>query len=260
MDLMTITGIVCGLGTVYYVMSAGNLIAIFINPLAAVLVFGGTFSSTLIAYPWDVVKHIIPSLRFIFLSQKNTESDRQALIDMLTTLAEKARRTSIDSLQDDIYSLNDRFMANGMQMVIDGLEPAVVKENLEKEILYSRQRSYKVSGAFNTMATLSPIFGLLGTLIGIVGILRNLTDPTTMGKAMAVGITATFYGIFVANFLFIPAATKLNEHGENDTVTKELIAEGVLSIQQGDLPSIVRKRLNAFVISHLQKTAETENA
>lgn len=260
MDLMTIIGIVGGLGTVYYVMSAGNLVGIFINPLAAVLVIGGTVSSTLIAYPWDVVRHILPSLRYIFLSQKNSEADRQGLIDMITALAEKARRTSIDSLQDDLHTIDNRFMAYGMQMVIDGLEPMVVKENLEKEILYSRQRSHKVSNAFNTMATLSPIFGLLGTLIGIVGILRNLTDPSTMGKAMAVGITATFYGIFLANFVFIPAATKLNEHGENDVVTKELIAEGVLSIQQGDLPSIVRKRLNAFVISHLHRTAETDNA
>jgi chemotaxis protein MotA len=140
-----------------------------------------------------------------------------------------------------------------MQLVVDGVEPEVVKDNLYKEILYARQQNQKISGVFRTMATLAPIFGLLGTLIGVVQILRNLSDPTNMGAAMAVAVTATFYGIFAANFIFLPISVKLNEHGENDIMSSELVAEGVITVQQGDLPTIVRKKLDAFLLTRMKE-------
>ncbi len=103
------------------------------------------------------------------------------------------------------------------------------------------------------MATFSPIFGLLGTLIGVVQVLRNLADPSSMGSAMAIAITTTFYGIFAANFIFLPTAIKLGELNENETLRREIVAEGVLSISKGDLPIMVRKKLNAFLISYMRE-------
>jgi chemotaxis protein MotA len=258
MDFMTLLGIIFGVLTVYFVMSAGNILHMLLNPLAALLVFGGTFSATMIAYPWDIIKQAFPSFRVMFMSAKNTDAALQELIDLIASLAEKARRINIESLQNDLHAIDNSFMANGIQMVIDGLEPEVVRENLEKDIIYTRQRHQKVCNVFRTMATLSPIFGLLGTLIGIVQVLQNLTDPTSMGNAMAIAITTTFYGIFAANFLFLPMSIKLNDHNENDFTSKELITEGVLAIQQGDLPLIIRKKLNAFVMSHEREKKESK--
>jgi len=111
---------------------------------------------------------------------------------------------------------------------------------------------------YRTMATLAPVFGLLGTLIGVVQVLRNLSDPETLGKGMAIAITTTFYGIFAANFLFLPTAIKLTEHSENEILSKELVAEGIIAIHQGDLPMIVKKKLNAFVAARMRESTQAK--
>jgi chemotaxis protein MotA len=252
MDLMTIIGLIAVMGTVLYVLSMGNIVHMLFNPLALVVVYGGTFSATLIAYPWDTVKSIIPSLRILFFPSKNTDKDRQDLVEHLTTLAEKGRRDGIESLQDEVNKADNRFLSHGIQMLVDGLEQDVIRENLEREIFYTRQSHQKVAGVFRTMATMAPIFGLLGTLIGIVDMLRNLSNPSNMGAAMANAVTATFYGIFSSN-IFIPIATKLTDHSERDIITKEMVAEGIISIHEGDVPLIVKKKLNAFIMAHLRE-------
>lgn len=248
MDLMTLMGLVAGIATVWYVMADGNVLHLLFNKVALVLVFGGTFSSTLIAYPWEIIKLVPGSIKLMFVRKRYTEEDRQAVISNLSALAEKARRQNIDGLQIDALASKDRFLSYGLQMVVDGLEHEVVRENLEKRIVMAHKQSQKVTGLFRTMATLSPIFGLLGTLIGVVQVLRNLSDPASMGASMAIAITTTFYGIFAANFFFLPAAIKLGEYTENEIMHMRLIAEGVISIRAGDLPIILRKKLNAFLM------------
>lgn len=253
MDKMTIIGLVAVMLTVLYVLSAGNILHMLFNPLALIIVFGGTFSATLIAYPWAVVKEITPSLRILLFPSRHTDKDMEAMIDRLSTLAEKARRDGIESLASELPGISDKFLAHGVQMLVDGLDRDVVKDNLSREIFYTRHNQQKVSGAFRTMATVAPIFGLLGTLMGIVDMLRNLSNPSNMGAAMSNAVTATFYGIFSAN-IFIPIATKLTDHSERDIINKEMTAEGVMAIQQGDVPLIVRKKLTAFILAHLRQS------
>ena len=247
---MTIMGLLAGIATVWYVMADGNVLHLLFNKVALVLVFGGTFSSTLIAYPWEIIKLIPGSMKRMFVRKKYSDADRQAVIDNLATLAEKARRQNIEGLQMDALASKDKYLAYGLQMVVDGLEHEVLRENLEKRIIMAHKHSQKVTGLFRTMATLSPIFGLLGTLIGVVQVLRNLSDPASMGASMAIAITTTFYGIFAANFLFLPTAIKLGEYTENEIMHMRLVAEGVISIRAGDLPMILRKKLNAFIIEN----------
>jgi chemotaxis protein MotA len=237
--------------TVLYVLSAGNIIHMLFNPLALIIVFGGTFSATLIAYPWVVVREVLPSLRILFFPSKHTDKDMEAQIDYLTSLAERARRDGIETLQSEIGKIDNKFLSHGLQMLVDGLEKDVIKDNLDREIFYTRHNQQKVSGVFRTMATVAPIFGLLGTLMGIVDMLRNLSNPSNMGAAMANAVTATFYGIFSAN-VFIPIATKLTDHSERDIISKEMVAEGIMAIQEGDVPLIVRKKLTAFILAHMR--------
>jgi chemotaxis protein MotA len=248
---MTIIGLVAVMLTVLYVLSAGNIIHMLLNPLALIIVFGGTFSATLIAYPWTVVREIIPSLRIMFFPGKHTEKDMEDQIDYLTSLAERARRDGIETLQSEMGKIDNKFLAHGLQMLVDGLEKDVIKDNLDREIFYTRHNQQKVSGVFRTMATVAPIFGLLGTLMGIVDMLRNLSNPSNMGAAMANAVTATFYGIFSAN-IFIPIATKLTDNSERDIISKEMVAEGIMAIQEGDVPLIVRKKLTAFILAHMR--------
>jgi chemotaxis protein MotA len=206
----------------------------------------------LIAYPWAVIKEIAPSMRVLLYPSKHSDKDMEESIDYLSTLAEKARREGIESLSGELPKINDKFLAHGVQMLVDGLDRDVIKDNLSREIFYTRHNQQKVSGAFRTMATVAPIFGLLGTLMGIVDMLRNLSSPSNMGSAMSNAVTATFYGIFSAN-IFIPIATKLTDHGERDIINKEMLAEGILAIQQGDVPLILRKKLTAFILAHMRQ-------
>jgi chemotaxis protein MotA len=252
MDKMTILGLVAILLTVVYVLAAGNIIHMLFNPLALIIVYGGTFSATLIAYPWAVIKEILPSTKVLLFPSKNSDKDMELQIDYLAQLAEKARREGIESLGAELPKISDKFLAHGVQMLVDGLDHDVVKDNLGREIFYTRHNQQKVSGSFRTMATVAPIFGLLGTLMGIVDMLRNLSDPTNMGAAMSNAVTATFYGIFSAN-IFIPIATKMTDHSERDIINKEMTAEGIMAIQQGDVPLILRKKLTAFIMAHMRQ-------
>jgi chemotaxis protein MotA len=249
---MTIIGLVAILLTILYVLAAGNILHMLFNPLALIIVYGGTFSATFIAYPWPVIKEIVPSLRVLLFPSKHSDEDMENMINTLAALAEKARRDGVETLQAEIPNVQDKFLLHGVQMLVDGLEHDVIKDNLAREIFYTRHNQQKVSGSFRTMATVAPIFGLLGTLMGIVEMLRNLSNPSTMGAAMSNAVTATFYGIFSAN-VFIPIATKLTDHSERDIISKEMIAEGIMAIQQGDVPLIVRKKLTAFIMAHMRQ-------
>ena len=252
MDKMTVIGLVAIVLTVLYVLAAGNILHMLFNPLALIIVYGGTFSATLIAYPWAVIKEIIPSLRILLFPSKHTDKDMEAMIEYLSSLAERARRDGIETLAAELPKIDDKFLSHGVQMLVDGLEHDVLKDNLAREIFYTRHNQQKVSGAFRTMATVAPIFGLLGTLMGIVDMLRNLSNPSSMGAAMSNAVTATFYGIFSAN-VFIPIATKLTDHSERDIISKEMMAEGIMAIHQGDVPLIVRKKLTAFIMAHMRQ-------
>ena len=172
---------------------------------------------------------------------------------MIVRLAEKARRDGVLSLQNEIPKLRDRFFADGIRMVLDNLNPEIIRENLEKEIVFIRKRHQQISGIFRTMGTYAPIFGLLGTLIGVVQVLRNLSNPQTMGASMAIAVSTTFYGIFGTNFVFLPIAGKLSVYTEEELLIKEVIIEGILSIQKGEIPLIVSKKLEAYLSSKLRK-------
>jgi len=251
MDFMTILGLLLGCGAVYYVMAQGQITSLLFNLSAAILVFGGTIASTLISYPFKIIKQAPKAVKLVmFPSKRYTASEA---IDTLVRLATVAKMGGIAVLANEIHNLRDNFLIDGIQMIIDNLDPEMIRENLEKEIVFTRRRHQQISGIFRTMGTYAPIFGLLGTLIGVVQVLRNLADPTTMGASMAIAVTTTFYGIFGTNFLFLPIAGKLNAHSEEELLLKEVMIEGILSIQKGEIPLIVERKLQAFLAYKLRK-------
>ena len=122
-----------------------------------------------------------------------------------------------------------------------------MRENLNKEIHFTRERHEEVGGIFRIMGTYSPVFGLLGTLIGVVQVLKNLSDPKSLGASMAIAVTTTFYGIFGANFIFLPICTKLQVLSERELLLKEVAIEGILALQNGDIPLVVSQKLKAYL-------------
>jgi chemotaxis protein MotA len=245
MDLMTLLGWIVGLGSIAWVLREGGAIHFFLNYRAVVLVFGGTLGATLITYPWQILRRV-PRALLLFLFPGRRES-ADSVMSRLLTLSSRARRSSMESLEMDMRQTNDFFLANGLKMIADGLPAAVIRNNLEKEIYFIRLRHNEISNVFRNMATYAPIFGLLGTLVGVVEVMLNLTEPRTMGMHMAVAITATFYGIFGANFLFLPIAGKLQSYSEQELFLKEVMIEGILSIQSQEVPAILSRRLESYL-------------
>ncbi|MBV9079629.1 MAG: MotA/TolQ/ExbB proton channel family protein, partial [Elusimicrobia bacterium] len=227
---MTFLGWFVGLGAIGYVLDQGVAINFFLNSHAIILVWGGTLGSTLITYPWSTLKRV-PGALVIFAFPGRRES-ADSVMTRLLSVASRARRSSMESLEADAREAKDVFLANGLKMISDGLPPAIVRSNLEKEIHFIRLRHQEIANVFRNMASYAPIFGLLGTLVGVVEVMMNLSDPRTMGMHMAVAMTATFYGIFGANFLFLPVAGKLQAYSEEELFLKEVMIEGILSIQR----------------------------
>ncbi|MFH1282619.1 MAG: MotA/TolQ/ExbB proton channel family protein [bacterium] len=256
MDLMTIFGFLLGGGAAVYVMWKGEILYLLINLDAAILVIGGTLGATLITYPWRILKQAFIAFWMIFFPKRRQSPAKT--IKMMVELAEKAKTTGIHSLLDDMTDKRNAFLQEGIQMLVDDLEPDIIRDNLEKDITFIRRRHQQIGNVFKTMGTYSPIFGLLGTLIGVVQVLRNLTDPSSMGRSMAIAVTTTFYGIFLANFVFLPISGKLGTHTEDELLVKEVIVEGLLAIQKGDIPMIVSKKLETF-LSHAVRTREIKN-
>lgn len=245
MDLLTLIGLALGLGVVYYVMLQGKITALLLNFNAFLLVFGGTFASTLISNPWKIIRRIPRAFLFMFFPPK--QKPLLSLINQIIDLQNRALSGGIDILSEDLEKIDDKFLVSGIKMLLEGHPGEVIRENLEDEIIATRRRHQRIIGVFRSMGSYAPIFGLLGTLIGVVQVLRNLANPELMGASMAIAITTTFYGIFGANFLFLPIAGKLEGYSSDEMMLKELMIVGILSIKNGLLPILMRRRLERFL-------------
>ncbi|MEK7765732.1 MAG: MotA/TolQ/ExbB proton channel family protein, partial [bacterium] len=244
-----------GIGAVYYVMVLNKIQAFLYNPEAFILVYGGTIGSVLISYPWEIIKQALGAMRLVLFPRRRMP--KAEVISMMVSLAEQAKRGGVRSLQKSIESLpsGQGFLQDGLQMVVDGLDRDILQTNLEKSLVFINKRHDEVAGVYRLCGVYAPIFGLLGTLIGVVQVLRHLTDPGKLGTYMAIAVTATFYGIFGANFFFLPIASKLSAQSGDELLVKEVMVEGILSIQQGDIPLIVEKKLHAYLAHRMRQQA-----
>ena len=252
MDLMTILGVVVGFGVVLYVLSIGHMTRFLLNPEAIILIFGGTLGSVLISYPWSALTHV-PNGLWMMLRPPRRPSPL-SLVQIFVSLAEGSLRDGQRVIADAIPTAPHPFLSDGLHMLIDGLDAEVMRDRFERDIFATRQRHLQMSGIFRSAGTFAPIFGLLGTLIGVVQVLSNITNPGAMGASMAVAMTASFYGIFSANFLFLPIATKLNFYSEVEMLNRELIAKGILSLYNGEAPWLVSRKLEGYMSYYLRRT------
>lgn len=251
MDLMTILGVVIGTSVILFVLITGEMMRFLLNPEAIILIFGGTLGSVLISYPWSALRHVPGGLKMMVRPPQRPTP--QALINVFVELSQASLRDGTPSLSKAIATVPHPFLADGLHMLVDGLNAEVMRDRFERDILATRQRHMQICGIFRSAGTYSPIFGLLGTLIGVVSVLRNITNPTAMGSAMAVAMTASFYGIFAANFLFLPIATKLNFYSEEEMLNRELIAKGVISLFHGEAPWLISRKLEGYMSYYLRR-------
>ncbi|MBI3300213.1 MAG: MotA/TolQ/ExbB proton channel family protein [Elusimicrobia bacterium] len=252
MDLMTIIGAVVGLGVVIFILVVGEMAQFLLNFEAIVLIFGGTLGSVMISYPWSALRHVPNAVKMMILPPRRP--DANLLVATFVRLAELTRRSGSDALAAELRALPHPFMQDCVQMILDGLDEETIDDRCQRDIIATRHRHMQVSGIFRSAGTYAPIFGLLGTLIGVVQVLRNITNPAMMGTSMAVAMTASFYGIFAANFFFLPVASKLNFYSDEEVLSRELIAKGTLCLVHGEVPWLLAKKLEAYLSFQLRNS------
>jgi len=208
------------------------------------ITFGGSFFTILIAYPLETVKRLPVVLKNAFI---NKQMNPDQIIENFVDLSRKARKEGLLSLEDEIGAIEDDFLKSGIQMVVDGLEPETIREILDLEIQAMERRHVSSINLLKSWAGYGPAYGMIGTLIGLVQMLANLNDPKSLGPGMAKAIITSFYGSVMANFLFGPLAGKLELKSEQEAGVREMMLEGILSIQAGVNPRVIEDKLKTYL-------------
>lgn len=253
MDITTIVGLILGLAGVLvgFVLEGGHLTSL-IGLSSAVIVFGGTFGATIVGTPLEELKKLPQWLKIAFANQSyGTEEAYHTLVHF----AEKARQEGLLSLEQELETIEDKFTQEGMQLVIDGTDPEVTRSILESNIAVMENRHKVGIGVFEAAGGFSPTLGIIGTVMGLIHVLGNITDPDSLSSSIAAAFTATLYGVMAANLIFLPIANKLKIKDKMETEIMEMIMDGIISIQSGENPAILKEKLK----THLGYMPEHKN-
>lgn len=256
MDFMTILGIGLGLSLVLGAIAMEGSLLIFWSFSAILITVGGSFAALLINFQLPQISMVYRITKNAFFSEIQDISE---LIQLFVRLGQKARREGLLALEDELAELEDNFLTNGLHMVIDGLDPEMIRGIMETEITATETRHKLGQDVFRAWGSLAPAFGMIGTLIGLIQMLTNLDDPSKIGPGMAVALLTTFYGALLANLLFIPIAGKLSIRSDGEIALKEAIIEGILSIQAGTNPRILQEKMKAFASPRQREEMERVN-
>jgi chemotaxis protein MotA len=244
MDIMTLFGFMVLVLVIAASYFLGELPLVLFNFHAVLLVIGGTLIATMINTPKKYFLKAIKAFSLVFISGEY--EDIYPAINHIVELSEKARKNGLKTLKEADENIANGFLKRACDAVVEYGDQNFVKNILEKEINQSFEELNEVSNVYRTMSLLSPMFGLIGTLIGIIGVLKDLSNPAAVGPAMAIAITSAFYGILLSNLLFVPVAGKIRAKAIMRLKLKEMILEGVLEIMKGSIPLMIERRMKTY--------------
>ncbi len=249
MDIATLIGVILGSGLVLVSLALGSTgVMGFFNLPGVLVVIGGTVAATLIMYPLKTVLGTFKVAMNVLMVKLHSPD---STITKLLELSNKVRKDSILGLESEKF--DDKFLAKGIRLCVDGTSPIIIKGVLATELDFIKQRHKIGQDVFDNMGVLAPAWGMIGTLIGLVQMLQTLSDPSSIGPSMAVALLTTFYGALMANLLFIPISIKLAQRSTEESLIKELIIEGVASIAKQENPLILKDKLNVYLAPTLRQ-------
>ena len=257
LDLMTTSGLLGGLIIMFVAISIGGSILGYIDAASIMITIFGSFSALITAYSFESLKEAVKTAKIAFVvGERNTTG----IIGRFFELSTRARREGLLALDKEKDAIDDPFFERGIQMVVDGMDPEVIREIMETEIFYIDDRHANGQGVFKAWATNAPAFGMMGTLIGLVQMLKDLDDPSKIGPSMAIALLTTFYGVLLANLILLPIAGKLDLNSKIEILEKQIILEGLLAIQSGINPRIIEDKLKVFLSPMERKAVESVKA
>lgn len=245
MDYSTILGIVAFVALVAVGFSTGQITSSLINLHGVFVVMGGSLVAMLINTPFKYLSKAVTEMRFLMFTDDNAEIQRT--VPVLVALAEQCRSTGLSALKNADPTLAKGFLARVSAAALEYNDSNFVKHVIEQEINQAADETNEVANVYRTLGLLSPMFGLLGTLMGIISVLKQLSDPESVGPAMGVAITSAFYGILFSNIVCVPIAGKIRARIWLQVKLKSMILEGILEIMKGSIPLVVERRLQSYL-------------
>jgi chemotaxis protein MotA len=243
MDIMTGVGLVAGIIVIAVMMLLGGSFELFVSEHAAIIIFGGSIAATMIRFPLGVMLHGLPlGARFAFTMSRLSAHD---LVDELARIAEIARKQGPVGLEK--VETDEPFLAKGIRYIADGYDMEFIRDNLERDRDNFLMHLDEGSKIYRAIGDCAPAFGMIGTLIGMVQMFANMTDPSKLGPFMATALLATLYGALVANLFCLPIADKLHGKLLDEETNRTLIIDGILMIRDSKSPTLVREMLLAYL-------------
>jgi chemotaxis protein MotA len=244
LDLGTIFGATVGVVLILWAIVSTGVGPAYLNPAGFLIVIGGSISAVMMSIPLSRLKGIVGVVKKAIFYKAQSAVD---LINELVSYAEIARRDGILSLEAHCKDIKDPFVVRGIQMAVDGTDPELIEQIMETELENLLDRHEQGKAIFDAIGKYAPAFGMIGTLIGLVSMLANMTDPSTIGPGMALALLTTLYGAMIANMVAMPVANKLQRRSAEEALLKAIIVKGVMSIQSGDNPRVVEQKLKTFL-------------
>ena len=247
MDLASILGLLLCFGMCFYgiLTNAGvENIGRYVDPASAIITFGGAFFSVMAS---KTMKDYIGGLKSFTLIFKAPVWDARSMIQKIIDLSNIARKEGLLSLEEAAGDLDDDFMKKGILLIVDGTDPDLVRGIMETELISLEDRHKNKIAFWEDLGAMGPAWGMIGTLIGLVNMLYEMSDPSSLGPSMAVALITTLYGSLLANWICAPVAGKLKVNNANEIMMKEIMIEGLLSIQAGENPRVIEEKLKSFL-------------
>ena len=254
MDIFLIIGLVLGaICIMLALILKGASVAMLLNGEVAVIIFGGMIAAVLSSYTMADIKRL-PKVMKVLMS--NEEPDLNGTIEKMVELSNIARREGLLALEAPVNELDDPFMKQGLELVVDGAEAEQIRDLMESEVDAMETRHHRMSGLFKTAGATSPALGVMGAAIGLIGALGNLSDINKLGPMIASAFVATIFGIFMGYLVMMPFATRLEAKNEEEVLLKTLIIEGVMDIQAGHSAKVIEQKLYAQIPPEKRKVSE----
>jgi chemotaxis protein MotA len=254
-DIATIIGIFGALGLIVWAILMGGSLVLFVNVPSLIMVVGGTVMAILTNYPLARVVGMISIIKKTVLAEANSPEE---IIQRIVKYAEQARKEGMLALEEHSENEENEFLRKGLRLAVDGTDPTLLQRILETDIEQQQKRHHEGKKILDAGGVYAPAFGMIGTLVGLVNMLANMEDPSSIGVGMAVALLTTFYGAVMANAIFIPMAGKLQTRSGEEVLVREMIIEGVMGIQSGDSPRIVEEKLKSFLTPAAQRAMEDD--
>jgi chemotaxis protein MotA len=246
MDITTVVGIIAGIAALFFgfIWEGGHAESL-VEKTALLIVFGGTFAATAVSFPLSKLKLIPDALRHAF---RSTQTDPYEMVNRIVDMATIARKEGVLALENLANEQTEPFLRNGLLMVVDGTDPELTQQILELEIDAVERKREQQAKIFESAGGFAPTMGIIGTVMGLIHVLSNLSDPGSLGPSIAVAFTATLYGVASANLIYLPLASKIKTSNQEVIHMMEMMLEGILALQAGENPQLIRKKLNSFML------------